>query len=148
MNNILASYWIAAWHQEEEVLAKIKQAFVTLPSGTILLLDGVCRYVGPGVVFQAEWDTSGAMQLLYRDPTLRANVWLNPRLRLTPDSVILPMYEDESAYPYGDRLLVYDVAQNRSFPLTNFQTAREYIRSAPREARCPPGREGKGTPVF
>lgn len=148
MNNTLASYWIEARHRQEEVLAKIKRAFVTLPSGTMLLVDGVCRYVGPGIVFEAELDMGGAVQLLYRDPTLRANV-LNPRLRLQPDSVILPIYTEEWVYPYGDRLILYDVVQNRTCRLTSFETARDSLRSAAAiEAGCPPGQEGKGTPVF
>ena len=148
MNNTLASYWIEARHRQEEVLAKIKRAFVTLPSGTTLLVDGVCRYVGPGIVFETEWDMAGAVQLLYGDPTLRANV-LNPRLRLQPDSVILPIYTMEAVYPYGDRLILYDIVQNRTCRLTNLETARDSLRSATAiGAGCPPGQEGKGTPVF
>jgi len=148
MNDTLASYWIEARHRQEEVLAEIHKTFVTLPSRTTLLVGGVCRYVGPGIVFETEWDMAGALQILYRDPTLRGNI-LNPRLRLQADSVILPIYAEEKAYPYGNRLILYDSVQKRSFRVTSFEAARDSIRSvAFPEAGCPPGREGKGTPIF
>jgi len=148
INDTIASYWIEARHRQEEALAEIHKTFATLPSGTTLLVGGVCRYVGPGIVFEGEWDMAGALQILYRDPTLRGNV-LNPRLRLQPDSVILPIYTEEKAYFYSDRLILYDAVQKRTFRLTSLEAARDAIRSAAfLEAGCPPGLEGKGAPTF
>ncbi len=148
MNDTLGSYWIEARRQQEHLLTEITGTFAEFPPRTTLLVGGVCRYVGPGVVFETEWDTTGALQIVYRDPTLRANV-LNPRQRLQPDSIMLPIYSDEKVYPYGDRLILYDIIQKRIFRLTNLEAAKNSIRSATLpEAGCSPGTEGNGAPVF
>ena len=41
---------------EQRVLASTQQRFPAMPPNSTLLLDGVCPYAGPAVVFEANWD--------------------------------------------------------------------------------------------
>ena len=53
INNGVASFWITAYEKQQVVLADIKREFPTLDAGTRFILDGVCPYVGPAVVFES-----------------------------------------------------------------------------------------------
>ncbi len=70
----LGMYWVAAWPLQERVLAEIQAAIPELPSGSTVLVHGICPYVGPAIVFESYWDVAGAVQVRYRDPTLEADV--------------------------------------------------------------------------
>ncbi len=120
-----------------------------MPPQSILILDGVCPYLGPGIVFEANWDLAGALEILYRDPTLQANV-VTPSLRLGDKGVSVWLYDTETYYPYGERLLLYDFRRKATYRFDNVEKARSYFETlhADRSNGCPQGREGFGVPVF
>ncbi len=147
LNNTLASFWAAAYEQEQAILADIRQRFPTLPTGTTLLLDGVCPYLGPAVVFESNWDLAGALLLHYGDRRLRADV-VTPKLRVRQDGVSTSIYGVESVYTF-DRLLVYHFGKKLGQWLRNAEQASEYFRASNPDlnAECP-GKEGHGAPVW
>jgi MFS family permease len=81
INNTLASFWIDSYRQQQAIIADIRQRFPTLPSESTLILDGICPYAGPAVVFESSWDLAGALMTFYRDRTLRADV-VTPNLKV------------------------------------------------------------------
>ncbi len=146
----LGSAWVAAAREQEIVLAEVKQAFPTLPAGATLLVDGVCRYHGPGIIFEAYWDLGGAIRLQYRDATLRANV-VSRSLAVADDGIRVALYGGESLYEYGgDPLILFDARRRTIHPITNAIAAYDYFArfNPDRSSGCPPGREGHGTRVF
>jgi hypothetical protein len=147
--NTLASFWIAAYLQQRAILADIRSHFATLPPHSTLILDGVCPYAGPGVVFEANWDLAGALEILYRDPTLQANI-ATPNLTIGEEGLSVWLYGYESYYPYGENLLLYNFGKKAVWRLTGVETARRYFQAfnPDRSNGCPPGREGFGVPVF
>jgi hypothetical protein len=147
--NTLASFWVAAYRQQQLILADIRNSYATLPSGATLILDGACPYVGPGVVFEGIGDLDGALQILYGDPTLRANI-VTPKLGITEKGLSKSIYGLESFYPYGQNLLVYNFAQKIRYRLIDAGAARLYFRSfnPDRTSGCPTGQEGFGVPIF
>ena len=62
--NALAEQWIAAYAAERTVLANLRERVPSLPPGSTLLLSGTCPYIGPAIVFEADWDLAGALQVL------------------------------------------------------------------------------------
>ena len=110
--NTLASMWAGAYRQEQEVLADIQSRFPTLPAGSTLLLDGVCPYVGPAIVFESSWDLEGALRTSYRNPTLKANV-ISPRIKIEEDGLSTHLYSESFRYPYGEKLLLYNFDQKK-----------------------------------
>ena len=101
INNGVASFWITAYEKQQVVLADIKREFPTLDAGTRFILDGVCPYVGPAVVFESSWDLQGALRLLYRDDTISANV-VKPGLALNERGLTSSIYGFQDHYSYGE----------------------------------------------
>lgn len=151
INNTLASFWIDSYRQQQEILTDIRQRFPTLPAETALILDGVCPYAGPAVVFESSWDLAGALILFYRDRSLHADV-VTPNLKIEEHGLATIMYSgaNYTHHPYSQKLFVYHFGRKTTHHLTDAQTARGYFQTFNPDYSngCPPGREGFGVPVF
>lgn len=148
VNATLVSAWVTAYAREQAVLDGIHRTFATLPSGTTVILDGVCRYVGPAIVFESSWDLQGALRIAYRDSTLHADV-VSPDLRVEPDGLHTVVYGTDSRYPY-DRLVIFDARRGTRYQIPDASAARAYFAriSPARSKGCPPGHPGHGVRVF
>ncbi len=60
----LSAYWVQAYEQERTLLAAIRHDVPPLPSASTVLVDGICPYHGPAVVFESYWDLKGALALV------------------------------------------------------------------------------------
>jgi uncharacterized membrane protein YhaH (DUF805 family) len=145
----LATFWTRAWRQERLVLNDVRARFPTLRRGSTLLLDGVCRYVGPAPVFEANWDLAGALQLFYRDPTIKADV-VNPTLEVREDGIHTFEYDVASRYPYGPDVFVYHFGRREVRALPDAGAARSYFAEVnpDRNGGCAPGWGGWGEVLF
>jgi len=149
INNTLASFWISAYQEQTEVLADIMQHFPSMPHGTTLVLDGVCPYKGPGVVFECFWDLGSALQLLYHDSTLKGDV-VSPRLKVDERGLVTRIYSYTAYYPYSRNLMMYNYRRKVTERLIDAKTAGRYFETVnPTHGYdCPPGVEGYGVPIF
>lgn len=145
--NVIAKSWIAAYDTEQSVLARIRQRFPALPPHSTLILDGVCPYVGPAIVFESNWDLAGALQVFYRDETLAADI-VTPRLAVGDDAVTTTIYQQSTKYPYGPGLFVYHAGTDVVQPLTDVAAARAYFAASTMGRSCPAGSEGVGVDLF
>jgi hypothetical protein len=145
--NIVAERWVVAFATERAVLAAIQQRFPTLRHSSTLILDGVCPYIGPAIVFESNWDLAGALQTIYRDETLKADV-ATPRLAVRDDAITTTIYGQVTTYPYGRDLFVFDARSGRVQPLPDAATARAYFARSTSGQSCAPGREGIGVELF
>jgi hypothetical protein len=141
-------FWAEAYRQEQHVLDEIRSAFPHLPPETTLILDGVCPYVGPAIVFDASWDLAGALRIMYGDDTIRADI-VTPNLRTEETGLKVPAYGVVTEYPYR-RLLLYHVGLRRPFAFDDADAARRYFQThnPTQDSHCPPGREGHGVRIF
>ena len=148
VNGQLAGYWVEAYARAHAVLSAIRHEFPDrLPPGA-LLLDGVCRFVGPAVIFEAPWDLSGALDLTYARPGVRADV-IAPGLSVSDSALLTTVYHEQTAYRFKDGVLVYDPTRRSSHALVDAGSARRYLaRRGPDARACPPGESGFGVPVF
>ena len=146
----IGSFWVTAYREEQRVLRDIRSAFPHLPPETTLILDGVCPYVGPAIVFDASWDLAGALRIIYGDYTLRADV-VTRNLRVEEAGLKASLYDGRlvTEYPYRG-LLLYHAGLRRHFVFDGADAANRYFEShnPTRDGHCPPGREGHGVPVF
>ncbi len=145
VNTALSGSWVAAWRRQGEVLRDIQTALPSLRSRTTLILYGVCPYVGVASVFEAPWSLSGALQVLYGNPTLRADVVIerpDGRFRIAQEGVWTQIYGVSSFYPYGRNLLLFDDRHRTAVPLTDSLVARTHLSE---RTGCPEGVEGRGT---
>jgi hypothetical protein len=146
--NTLSSYWVDAYRKEKAILAEIRKQFPTLPAGSGLILDGICPYEGPAIVFESSWDLAGALMVIYQDTTLEADV-VTPVLQVREDGLYTRLYDTEHRYPY-DKLSLYNYAQKKIFKIRNSEDARRYFQENNPDLNtdCPVGHEGHGVPVF
>jgi hypothetical protein len=134
INSAVASFWVAAYQQEQEVLADIRRHFSTLPTGATFILDGVCPSIGGIPVFESHYDLAGALQIAYHDPTLLADV-VRPNLRVNDDGLHTSFHRDQLHYPYH-KLLIYHFGRKTAYPLNDAEEARRYFQtSTPKDNR-------------
>ena len=143
-------FWKDAAVRQAAILNSVSNHVPSLPQGSVLLLDGFCRYSGPGVVFETDWDATGAIGLTIHDFTLHSDV-VSRNLSVDEDAISTTIYGSvEGRYPYGPNMFVYNVQKAALVPLPSKQAAEEYfaLMNPSRDSGCPPGQEGVGTKVF
>jgi len=149
LNNDLALHWIRAFDLQRSILADIHRQLPSLPPRSTLILDGVCPYIGPAIVFESSWDLRGALRVMYRDSTIEADI-ATTRMVVAPQELSTEIYSFVYHYPFRDGLQVYDHLRRRAYPLTDAEAARRYFAERPFSPSrdCPPGREGLGAPAW
>lgn len=146
--NTLASFWISAYSQGQSVLSDIHYYFPIIPKNSTIILDGVCPYFGPGIVFESQWDLKGALQTIYHDPTLQADI-VTPRLTVTKKAIETEIYTFKTHYPYRN-LFIYNFKQKKAYPILNEEMANTYFQefNPDYNNNCPPSSAGNGVSVF
>ena len=146
--NTLASFWVDAYQQGQVILSDIRQQFPVIPKGSTLILDNVCPYVGPGIVFESQWDLKGALQTIYRDPEIHADI-VTPRLKITGQGINTQIYTFPARYSYKN-LFIYNFKTKTTHPITNAASARSYFQkyNPDRNNGCPAASAGNGVSIF
>ena len=148
VNATIASFWVSANKRQQTILQAIYRSFPQLPPGSIVLLDGVCPYDGPAIVFESYYDLWGALASHYHDLTLRADV-LTSEPRIGPAGISIFLYNWIN-YPYGENVFVYRFDHRMVYPMPNAEAAHHYfeiIRSN-WDNYCPRGTPGIGSQIF
>jgi hypothetical protein len=132
ITNTDAAFWVKAYRQQQVILADIRMQFPTLPPESTVILDGACLFNGSAIVFKTSWDLAGALIVSYRDPTLRADV--RPNLKIKDDGLI-SFYHGRAVgnYSYDDRLLLYNFEKKLVYQFTNAEMARRYFQTFHRD---------------
>jgi hypothetical protein len=144
ITNGLAAYWVESRHAQEAVLADLDETLPALPSGSTVLLHGVCPYLGPAVVFESRWDFAGMLQVHHRDRSIRGDV-TSGDIVVGLQAVRTRIYGVEGLYPYGEALSLYDRRAGTIEALKDQATARRRLAPSERTNECPAGRPGEGT---
>lgn len=147
--NANAKFWIIAYEEQRRVLDDIRTNVASPPAGSTLILLGVCPYTGSGIVFEGYWDLGGALQVVYQNPALGADV-VTPKLKVGEDGLTTWMYGSARHYQYGDSLLLYDVVTKAVHKLVDAESTRHYFDNFKLEHAigCPQGSEGEGVAPF
>jgi hypothetical protein len=139
----ITNYWADAPAIEERILAAARSDLKHLPAQSTVMLDNVCPYHGPAVIFEAPWDVSGALSLAAGKP-IRGDA-VSPRMSLQRNGLATSIYGDRAFYPYGRDLYVYDPARHRLAQLRDLGTALRYFAEAKAmRTPCPRGYVGHG----
>jgi hypothetical protein len=144
----LSSFWIDAYGRELEILNDVETHVGTPPPRTTLMLGGICSYNGPGIIFESDWDLSGALRLHGGDRTFSADILRPYFYRVTDSGLATFLYEDEDDYDFGSYLQLYDYRRKTLHALPDQDTALRLFHDYPLDADCPPGMEGVGVRVF
>jgi hypothetical protein len=144
--NVLAGYWVNAAEEQDRVVAAIRRD-VALDDLTVLIVDGICPYVGPGIVFESSWDLRSRLAIDYGRWPKGADV-VTSNMAPSADGLVVSMYYGfvKKLHPYTD-LQVYDVRTSEITRLHDEASARTYFQQR-QDPGCPPGGEGGGVPVL
>jgi hypothetical protein len=72
------------------------------------------------------WDLKGALQILYKDNTLRADI-VTPKMKLTKDAIITKYYNDVAEYPYKN-ITIFNNKTNKSYHINSYKDANNYFQ--------------------
>jgi hypothetical protein len=144
----LGAFWAAASKEQHAVLNELRTRLPALDRGTVLLLDGVCPYAGPAVVFETDWDVTGALRILYRDPTLLGNV-VDPNIKVLPDQIVRSFYDEQVSYPFSKNLILYHAGRHETCRLADAKAAQDCLEKGNfREGVCPASKAGRGVLIY
>jgi hypothetical protein len=139
-------YWAEAPALQRQVLIAAKKDLRWVPAGSTIILDGVCPYHGPAVVFETYWDVGGALSLTLGRYVLGDTV--SPRMSATPSGLSTSMYKEPASYPYAPNLFIYDPRAHRTVTLDSAAAAERYFNGGGRQPLdCPIGYLSQGVPV-
>ena len=139
----IENYWAETPALQQRILGAAKTDLRTLPANSTVILDGVCPYHGPAVVFES-WDAGGALTLALGRP-INADL-VSPRMSLTEDGLSTSIYRMPDFYPYGERLFVYQPYQRRLVRLDSAAAAKAYFTTR-KATLCPLGYVARGVAV-
>jgi MFS family permease len=139
-------YWAETPTLEQQVLDAARTDLAELPAGATVILDGICAYHGPAILFENDWDTGGALAIVL-NRRIGADV-VSPRMSLSRTGLDTSIYDFTSHYPFGPTLFAYNPRLHLLVPLTDAAIARHYFSRADRRPfRCPTAYVGIGVPV-
>lgn len=118
-------YWAGAPALQLSVLTAARADLQSVPAHSTVILDGVCPYFGPAVVFETNWDVGGALTLALARPL--AGDAVSPRMSPTPKGLQTSMYKQPSFYPYGPALYLYNAPTHQLVLLVDAETAVRYF---------------------
>jgi hypothetical protein len=143
----LADQWATAWEREQDILAAMSD--VPIPTGASVLLQGVCPYAGPAPVFESNWDLTGALEILYDDSDIEADVTTTIS-SIGSIAINTEIYGSIRArYPYGNDLVLVEYPGGRTTPLYRREIALDAIGERPQlPENCQRGVAGAGQTLF
>ena len=125
-------YWAEAPAIQERILAAARADLRQLPAQATVIMDGVCPYHGPALVFEA-WDVGGALTLAL-GRRIRGDV-VSSRMTATASGLMTSLYDDPRFFPYGERLYIYNPAARRLYRINDRPAAARYFAGRKR-LRC------------
>ncbi|HWC56093.1 MAG TPA: hypothetical protein VG434_03895 [Sphingomicrobium sp.] len=129
----IEAYWAEAPALQERVLDAAKVDLKSIPGNSTVILDGVCPYHGPAMVFEA-WDVGGALSIALQRP-IEGDA-RSDRTSPTRLGIATSIYNQPALYPYGPRLFVYNPSQHLLLALADPAAAARYFGTHPLR-RCP-----------
>jgi hypothetical protein len=139
----IEAYWAQAPALQAQVLGAAQTDLRGLPTNSTVILDGVCPYHGPAVIFETYWDLEGALSLALGRP-LHADV-VSSRMSLTRGGLATSIYKEPRFYPYGPSLYAYNPMKHQLVQLGDAAAAAHYFDS--REQRTCGGYVARGVEV-
>jgi hypothetical protein len=138
-------YWAEAPNLQQQVLETAAVDLKRVPAGATVILDGVCPYHGPAIVFETYWDVGGALSLALGRPVTGDTV--SPRMSAAPMGLTTSIYEERQFYPFAPTLFIYNPRLHTLASLPDLASARGYFAQSARQFHCPEGFAGHGVPT-
>ncbi|MGI8521304.1 MAG: hypothetical protein ACR2MC_12015 [Actinomycetota bacterium] len=147
--NVQGAQWGQAWSEQRAVLGEVREDLQAPEPETVVIIDGVCPYVGGAIVFESNWDVTGALQVTFGDPTLMGDV-ASANLTIGEDGLSTVLYGSlEAHYRFGPHLFLLDSRSAALAPIPDEDVARRVLNvDASKESACTRGAAGYGTTIL
>jgi len=138
--NTISKFWVESYNKQKIVIKTLKNKLNKLPPNSTLLFDGMCPYIGPGIVFETFWDVSGILAIYYNDKSLKGDI-IKYNTVIKENGIYTNTYGIERLYPYNENLLIFNFKNKHVYKLMNFKVAEKYFRQHNPDfyKRLPPG---------
>jgi hypothetical protein len=150
VNASLGALWAEAYRRAVDVIVSIKREYPEFPGRGSLIIDGICPYVGPAVVFDSSWDLTGALQVLYGQHGLKADI-ITPNMTVTDHGLVASLYSGliVTHYPYA-QMSIFNVPRALRVSVRDVTDVRRYLETynPDRSGGCAIGTAGEGVAVF
>lgn len=134
----IGGYWAEAPRIQAAIMANARVDLADLTPGATVIVDNVCPYHGPAVVFETNWDTGVALGRALGRPVTGDMV--TERMTVGGQGLQTSIYGVPADYPFGSRLIVYDPVARTVTRLVDRETALAYFtRAAASRHPCPKG---------
>lgn len=141
---MIERYWAEVPAEHRQLLSAAKADLQGLPEGSTIILDGICPYHGPAVVFESWWDVGDALSLAL-GRKIGGDIFTT-RLRFTQTGIATTFYDETRFYDYGRSLYIYNPNRNQIVPLADLAAAKSFLRQR-QSPSCPPGYLGHGVRI-
>ena len=141
---MIERYWAEVPAMHGQLLSTAKSDLKHLPHGSTVILDGVCPYHGPAVVFESWWDVGDALSLAL-GRKIGGDI-VTPRLRFTQMGIATSFYDETRFHDYGRSLYIYNPNRHQIARLADLAAAKSFLRRRP-PLDCPPGYLGHGVRI-
>ena len=118
-------HWDAASAAQSRILRNVRTDLAGVKADTTIILDGICPYIGPGIVFETSWDVAGALTLAL-GKTVNGDI-VTSRMNWNNEGLASSIYGATTFYPYGEKLLIYNPVKRWLIPLNDAGAATEYF---------------------
>ncbi|GAB2460715.1 hypothetical protein GCM10011375_11330 [Hymenobacter qilianensis] len=148
-NYAISTFFSRSYISQLKILDSLQRRGPELTTKNTLILDGICPYVGPAPIFDCEWDLAGALQKIYKNTYIKADVRTN-RLSYNEKGLTTITYGKKNFYAYNQYLIIYNNQTEKYFILKNFEDAKAYFTTnlSSDISTCAEGREGYGVNIF
>ncbi|AHM62807.1 hypothetical protein D770_22810 [Flammeovirgaceae bacterium 311] len=148
INYTIATFFHRAYPIELEIIADLQKNVPVLSGNSVLILDGICPYVGPALVFETSWDVTGMLRIAYNLKQVSGNI-RTYTFKYNQKGITTIIYGQETFYPFNENLLLYNYLTKQKVVLANFAAADAYFKNTEfTPDSCPPGTEGSGVAIF
>lgn len=147
-NNYISEFWIDAYEQQLSVVESLNKQKPEINKNSTIIIDGICPYVGPGIVFEAYWDVEGMYAIYFKDYFLKGDI-IRFNTQVNEKTIFTSVYGVDNHYYYGDKLYVFNYKLNKIYKLNSFKQAQTYFDDNFDNINdCPVAYEGTGMKIF
>jgi hypothetical protein len=144
----IAHYWVDAASRQSAIIQSMTAVGRSLPHGSVLLLDDICRHSPPGILSETTYDI-GVMELLNSNNNSPIIDTVGRDAQFGQAAVDSDWYP-ERHFPYGIRLFVENAEREYLTRLPSKQAASQYLQAMhpAGESGCQETREWDSTTIF
>jgi hypothetical protein len=126
VTNTLARFWVSAYNEQREIVRHLGADVPRLSPGSAVIIDGACFERGGAYVFTGHRDVRGVLTIRYGQSDVDGSAITKPP-KIMSGGLSVHTFGESDFFPYGETLIIYNVAERRAYRLVDRERARRYF---------------------